>query len=156
MIPVATEGDRRMNRYCRTAALAAATAAVMGGAALAQPAPPPAEAPPVASADDRGPPPWARGGRGHEHHGPRHAGGPGGPRGPLGGLIMPREDKQLTADEAVKIAEGFLLWMGERTWKIANATQQDAVIAFDLTTADGSRIARFTMDRRTGRVQRVG
>jgi hypothetical protein len=96
--------------------------------------------------------------QGHEmrgEHGPRF-GGPMGRRGPLTGLIMPREDKQLTAEEAVKIAEGFLLWMGEREWKIANATQQDDRIRFDLTTKDGSRIATFTMDRRTGRVQRVG
>jgi hypothetical protein len=150
-----------MTRFCRKAALAAAAAAVMGAAApsLAQPAPP--AGPPAASdsaapqpGPGMGPPPWARGGR-HELHGPRF-GGPMGPRGPLTGLIMPREDKQLTADEAVRIAEGFLLWMGERDWKIANATQQDDRIRFDLTTKDGSRIATFTMDRKTGRVQRVG
>jgi hypothetical protein len=157
-----------MRRFCRTAALAAAASAVMAAApaftqtALAQPAPPPG-GPPAAS-DDRGPPggpaggppPWARGGHGRDHHhGPR-MGGPMGPRGPLSGLVMNRDNKQLTAEEATKIAEGFLLWMGERNWKIANAVQQDDVIAFDLTTAEGSRIARFTMDRRTGRVQRVG
>jgi hypothetical protein len=95
---------------------------------------------------------------GRHMHGDRGPGfaGPMGPRGPLTGLIMPREDKQLTADEAVKIAEGFLLWMGEREWKIANAAQQEGVVRFDLTTKDGSRIATFTMDRKTGRVQRVG
>jgi hypothetical protein len=142
-----------MRRFCRNAALAAAASAVMAAApALAQPGPPPGG--PPAAAEDRGPPqgppPWARGGHGHR------AGGPMGPRGPLSGLVMNRDNKQLTADEVTKIAEGFLLWMGERNWKVANATQQDDLIAFDLTTQEGSRIARFTMDRRTGRVQRVG
>jgi len=153
-----------MTRFCRKAAMAAATAAVMGVAApaLAQPAPPPA--PPAASdqaapgpgwGPGMGPPPWARPHMRGERGGPGY-GGPMGPRGPLSGLVMRREDKQITADEAVKIAEGFLLWMGERDWRIANATQQDAVVRFDLTTKDGSRIATFTMDRKTGRVQRVG
>jgi hypothetical protein len=41
-------------------------------------------------------------------------------RGPLTGLVMRREDKAITGAEAVKIAEGFLLFMGERDWKIAN------------------------------------
>lgn len=157
-----------MTRFCRKAAMAAAAAAVMGVAApaLAQPAAPPT--PPAAGdtaapgpgwGPGMGPPPWARGRmEGRHMHGDRGPGfaGPMGPRGPLTGLIMPREDKQLTADEAVKIAEGFLLWMGEREWKIANAAQQEGVVRFDLTTKDGSRIATFTMDRKTGRVQRVG
>ena len=141
---------------CRRAALAAATTAAIGaGVAGAQPAP---LAPPGPEATQPrgpgGPPPWARGG--HGHHGPRgDARGPMGPRGPLTGLIMQREDKAITAPEALKIAEGFLLWMGERDWKVANAVEKPEAIEFELQTKDGSRIATFGMDRKTGRVQRI-
>lgn len=152
---------------------------------LAQPAapttPPAATdaAPAPAWGPGMGPPPWARQGggqgmmmgqgpgeRGPGERGPGERGwhrhrdqadaGPMRMRGPLTGLVMPRDDKAITAEEATKIAEGFLLWMGERDWKVANAVEQDGRIAFDLTTKEGSRIARFVMDRRTGRVQRIG
>lgn len=150
---------------CRRAALAVATTAVIGtAAAVAQPTPSaPAPGAPEASAPrgpDGGPPPWARGGRGG-HHGPgghRMGGdmrGPMGPRGPLTGLIMQREDKALTAPDVLKIAEGFLLWMGERDWKVGNAVEKPEAIEFELQTKEGARIATFAMDRKTGRVQRV-
>jgi hypothetical protein len=147
---------------CRRAALAAATTAAIGtAAAVAQPAPPGAPGPEAAQPQGPGgpggpggPPPWARFG----HGGPRGdmMRGPMGPRGPLTGLVMRREDKAITAPEALKIAEGFLLWMGERDWKVANAVEKPEAIEFELQTRDGSRIASFAMDRKTGRVQRVG
>jgi hypothetical protein len=143
---------------CRRAALAAATTAAIGtGVAVAQPAPP---APPGPEATQPrgpgGPPPWARGGHGgpHSQRGDMMR-GPMGPRGPLTGLVMQREDKAITAPEALKIAEGFLLWMGERDWKVANAVEKPEAIEFELQTKDGGRIATFAMDRKTGRVQRV-
>lgn len=166
-------------------AAAAMLGAAAGGAALAQTAPPtspPPTSPPPAAAEAPpappqgwGPPPWARsmqgrmmGGQDGAWRGGPRMGGPGGgwqaaarggpmgPRGALAGLVMPRQDKAITAPEAVKIVEGFLLWMGERDWKVANAREQDGAIHFDLTTKEGSRIATFTMDRKTGRLQRVG
>lgn len=163
----------------RRAALVAATAAALGTTAvLAQPAPPPA---PPAVTDGAvpqagpggGPPPWARQGmrdgqghghrhgmmQGHEMRGHEMRRGEGrmgeGRGGPFGGLVMPREDKALTGPEAVKIAEAFLLFRGERDWKIANPVETPAAVEFTLTTKDGSAIAKFSMDRKTGRVQRV-
>jgi hypothetical protein len=159
------------NMSYRRAALVAATAAALGTTAVpAQPAPPPAPAPPAAtdSAAPRpgpggGPPPWARhgmrDGHGHGHgHGMMQGRGMQGGelRGPLTGLVMRREDKAITGAEAVKIAEGFLLFMGERDWKIANPVETPTAVEFTLTTKDGSAIAKFSMDRKTGRVQRVG
>lgn len=147
---------------CRRAALAVATTAAIGtAAAVAQPTPPaPPPGGPEAAAphgQGSGPPPWMRHGHGGRH-GPRGdmMRGPMGPRGPLTGLIMQREDKAITAPEALKIAEGFLLWMGERDWKVANAVEKPEAIEFELQTKDGGRIATFAMDRKTGRVQRVG
>lgn len=166
------------------AAAVLAAAAPLAAQPAAPGAPPATDAAPApAWGPGMGPPPWARQGggpgmmmgpmmaqgpgergpgergpgeRGWHRHGDRDGAGPMRMRGPLTGLVMPREDKALTAEEATKIAEGFLLWMGERDWKIANAVEQDGRIAFDLTTKEGSRIARFAMDRRTGRVQRIG
>jgi hypothetical protein len=75
--------------------------------------------------------------------------------GPFAGLVMRREDKAITGPEAAKIAEGFLLFMGERDWKIANPVETATTVEFTLTTKEGSAIAKFAMDRKTGRVQRV-
>jgi hypothetical protein len=76
---------------------------------------------------------------------------------PLFGLFFQREDKQLTPADVQKIAEAFLLWQGNRDWKVTQvAALPDGRIAFDLATADGGVIAKFTMDGRTGRIQRIG
>ena len=165
------------------AAAVLASGEVSGRAAFAQAAGPPGT--PPAAGDAQPSPPFGGPGFMHRHgrpgfgmQGPMMGPGgpafgmqgpmmgPGGPAfgmqgplvggGPLTGLVAPREDKAITADEAVRIAEGLLLWMGEREWKIANAKQEDGVVRFDLTTKEGSRIATFTMDRRTGRLRRVG
>lgn len=137
--------------------LAAAAAFVIGGIATgavlsqAQPAPPPgqeAAAPPM-----DGPPP---------HHGMmmgwRH--GPGhdqafNPRDFA--LIYRQADRQLAAADVQKIAEAFLLWNGNHTWKVTNvAATPDAPIGFSMTTPEGSVVARFTMDPHTGKIARVG
>ena len=50
-----------------------------------------------------------------------------------------------------------LLWNGNRTWKVVEvAAGPDGRIGFAFGTADGSVIARFTMDSKTGRVTRTG
>ena len=82
--------------------------------------------------------------------------------GPFGGpqtfaLIYRPADRQLTPAEVQKIAEAFLLWNGNRDWKVTQvATGPDGKVGFAFSTGDGGVIARFTMDSKTGRIQRIG
>jgi len=72
-------------------------------------------------------------------------------------LVYRHEDRQLTPPDVQKIAEAFLLWRGNHTWKVANVKPtSEGAIGFDLTTANGDVIASFTMDPHTGRVSRTG
>ena len=139
--------------------LAAVAAFVVGGIATgavlsqAQPAPPPAQQ------VDSAPPPghhWM-GGWGH-HPGPgghgwmRHGDHPH----PFA-LIYRQPDRNLAPADVQKIVEGFLLWNGNHTWKVTNvAATSEGPIDFDLATAEGSVIAKFTMDPHTGRIHRAG
>ncbi|HET6305769.1 MAG TPA: hypothetical protein VFG12_01205 [Rhodopila sp.] len=143
----------------RSTILAAAVAFVVGGIATgavlshAQPVPPPAPQGDQAGAPQQH---WAGGWRMH--------------RGPQGGqwhrgfnrerpfaLVYRQHDRQLTPADVQKIAEGFLLWNGNHTWKVANvAARPDGAIGFDMTTPDGSVIAQFTMDPHSGRIHRIG
>ena len=145
----------------RNTLLAAATAFVIGGVTVgslmsyAQPAPPP-------PGPDGGPgggpgmhrPGWPHGPmawmhRWHEHHGPITPG--------TFALVYRQADRNLTAPDVQKIAEAFLLWNGNHTWKVVNvAAASDGAIGFSLATQEGSVIANFTMDPHTGRVTRVG
>lgn len=145
----------------RNTLLAAAVAFVVGGASVgslmtyAQPAPP---APPPGS--PAAPPP--------------HPGmiGPGwrGPMGPMAwmgrwhhhpepgtfALVYPQKDRNLSPADVQKIAEGFLLFRGNHTWKVTNvAATPDGPIAFSLATPDGTVIASFTMDPHTGHIRRT-
>lgn len=92
-------------------------------------------------------------------HGPgmRMMGGPGWMRGrhPFG-LIFTAPDRNLSPADVQTIVQGFLLWHGNHTWKVANVQAQEGLVAFSLTTPDGSVIASFTMDPHDGRVQRTG
>lgn len=134
---------------------------VIGGAAtgaiLAQAQPP---GPPGA-----GGPPWGPG----PHagwmmpHGPGMPGGPGGPGGGPGpgmmrtfALVYPQADRNLSSQDVQKIAEAFLLWHGNHTWKVIEvAPAADGTIGFALATQEGSVIARFTIDPHTGHVTRT-
>ena len=72
-------------------------------------------------------------------------------------LLFHPDDRHLTPPDVQKIAEGFLLWNGNHTWKVVDvAASADNQIGFALATADGSVIARFNMDAKTGRVTRLG
>jgi hypothetical protein len=72
-------------------------------------------------------------------------------------LIYRQADRQLAPADVQKIAEAFLLWNGNHTWKVANvAVTPDGPIGFSLTTAEGSVVAKFTMDPHTGKIARVG
>ncbi len=134
---------------------------ILGGAvtgvllAHAQPPPPGAG----------GPPPWGPQMMGMPH-GPGMPGGPGG--GPPGGpgmmhrmmrafaLVYPQPDRNLNPADVQKIAEAFLLWHGNHTWKVVEvAPAADGTIGFALATQEGSVIARFTMDPHTGQISRT-
>ena len=119
------------------------TAGMMIGVAGAQPAPPPPGA-------EAAPPPHPE--SMHPHH--WRGMGPGG--GPFA-LIYRPEDRHLTPPEVQKIAEAVLLWNGNRTWKVTEVAEApDNTVAFAFATQDGSVVARFKMDRKTGRVTRTG
>jgi hypothetical protein len=136
----------------RQTLLAAAAAFVIGGIATgavlsqAQPAPPAEQ-----QMDGPAPSPhrWM-----HRHH---FAGG-GRPFGPRGfALVYRQPDRQLAPADVQKIAEAFLLWNGNHTWKVTSvAATADGPISFSLTTPEGSMIAKFTMDPHTGKITRAG
>jgi hypothetical protein len=72
-------------------------------------------------------------------------------------LVYRAPDRNLSPADVQKIAEGFLLWRGNHTWKVTNvAPVADGAIGFSLATGDGAVVAKFTMDPHTGRVTRVG
>ena len=140
----------------RKSILAAAAAALIivgtvGGVliAQAQPAPPP---PAMGDGPMRHP-----GWMGWMRHGPE------GPEGRMHhmmrtfALIYTQQDRKLTPPDVQKIAEAFLLWHGNHTWKVVNvAPAADGSIGFSLATQEGSVIASFTMDPHSGRVDRTG
>ena len=73
------------------------------------------------------------------------------------------DDESLKVDlsrvpaDVQKIAEAVLLWNGNRTWKVTEVAEApDNTVAFAFATQDGSVVARFKMDRKTGRVTRTG
>jgi hypothetical protein len=149
----------------RQTVLAAVAAFVIGGIATgavlsqAQPAAPPAQQLAPAQQSDGATPPehrWA-GGWGH-HGGPeRHAWMHRGGRMRAFALIYRQPDRQLAPADVQKIVEGFLLWNGNHTWKVTDATATpDGTIGFNLATQEGSVIAKFTMDPHSGRVHRIG
>jgi len=137
----------------RKTILIAVTAFVMGGAATgaliatAQPAPPPPGGPGM----DGTPPHHPMMGWMHRHHGP----GPGGQM--TFALVYRQKDRNLSPADVQKIAEAFLLWRGNHTWKVTGVTPEaDGAIAFSLSSPEGSVIASFTMDPHTGQVTRTG
>jgi hypothetical protein len=138
----------------RQTLLAAAAAFVIGGITTgavlsrAQPAPPSPE--PV----DGAPPPAGHHWMGGWHH---HAAGGHGEMLRTFALIYRQSDRQLAPADVQKIAEAFLLWNGNHSWKVINvAPMADGPIAFSLATPDGGVIAKFTMDPHTGKIARVG
>ena len=140
----------------RKTLLAAAAAFVIGGVSAgslisyAQPAPPP------------GPP----GGPGMPHPGWHHPGPWGwmhhwrGEHGPIApgtfALVFRHRDRNLSPSDVQTIAQAFLLWHGNHTWKVVNvAPAPGGAIGFSLATQTGSVIASFTMDPHTGHVTRT-
>jgi hypothetical protein len=138
----------------RRTLLTAATAFVIGGIATgavlsqAQPAsPPPAVMPGTEAPAPQHPMMgWQHGPRHERSFRPRDF-----------ALIYRQHDRQLAAADVQKIAEGFLLWNGNHTWKVTNvAPMPDGPIGFSLSTPEGSVVAKFTMDPHSGKVTRIG
>jgi hypothetical protein len=98
-------------------------------------------------------PPWI----GWMHRGQDRRPGDGMRRPRTFALIHPQQDRNLTPPDVQKIAEAFLLWRGNHTWKVVEvAPAADGGIGFALATQEGSVIARFTMDPHSARVTRTG
>ena len=135
----------------RQTLLAAAVAFGIGGATVgalvsyAQPAPPPPRA------EDDGP--W-RPQAGWMHR-MREGRGPVAPG--TFALVYRQADRNLTPPDVQKVAEAFLLWRGNHTWKVVDvAALPDGAIGFSLATQEGSIVAKFSMDPHSGRVTRLG
>lgn len=156
-----------MRKTLMTAAAAFVAGGIVAGAALsvAQPAPGAPPAGPVGRPhpgmmQNQGHPGWMQG--------PGHPGmmgwghGPGAMRGRFGemrkfALIFRAPDRNLSPADVQKIAEAFLLWNGNHTWKVTGvAASTDGQIVFNLATPDGSVIAKFSMDPHNGHVKRLG
>ena len=126
--------------------------AVAAGALVAQAQPGPGPGPRPGMADTPMHPDWM--------HRMREWGGMHG-HGPVAQgtftLIYRQADRKLTPPDVQKIAEAFLLWNGNHSWKVTEvAAAPDGAIGFALATPEGAVIARFTMDPHTGRVTRTG
>ena len=142
----------RKSLIAATAALALAAGAVAMPLAQAAPPPPgPMGGPPMGGPmGGPHPHPWMRG---MWHH-PRHKRliAPG-----TFALFYHPKDRQLTAADVSAIATGFLRWNGNHSWKVIDVKPAgEAHIGFAYATADGSVIARFTINSHTGRIRRVG
>ena len=142
--------------------LAAATAFVIGGIATgsvlsqAQPAPPAERQAPSPAMDS---PPVGHGTMmGGMMMGGHHGGGPDRALNPRDfALIYRQTDRGLSPADVQAIAEGFLLWNGNHTWKVTSvAATPDGPIGFSLATPEGAVVAKFTMDPHTGKIARVG
>jgi hypothetical protein len=147
-----------MNKTIVTAVAAFVMGSITTGVLLAQAQQAGAPPPPVAGAPVAGGPPMpGRPGMGpgqwgermREHQARRHE------MMRVFALIDRAEDRKLTPPDVQKIAEAFLLWNGNHTWKVTNVKQEGDLIGFDLATAESSVIAHFTMDPKTGRPART-
>jgi hypothetical protein len=70
-------------------------------------------------------------------------------------LIFPAADRALTGADVQKIAEAFLLWNGNHSWKVTDVAEEPDRVTFAFATPDGTVIARFAMNRHTGRPHRM-
>jgi hypothetical protein len=73
------------------------------------------------------------------------------------GLFFNQRDKNLSDADVQVLAQAILLVHGNHTWKVVDvADAADGQATFAYATADGSVIARFQINRHSGRVQRIG
>jgi hypothetical protein len=72
-------------------------------------------------------------------------------------LLYHPANREITTADAETIATGFLRWNGNHSWKVVDVqSMSDGKIGFAYATPDNAVIARFTIDSRTGRIQRIG
>ncbi len=72
------------------------------------------------------------------------------------GLIYDSPDKQLSPADVQKIAEAYLLWHGNHGWRVSVETQDGDHIAFTLATEQNAPVAKFVINRHSGRLDRIG
>lgn len=73
------------------------------------------------------------------------------------GLFAPQADKKLSTADVSILAQATLLRHGYHEWKVTDvAAAADGAITFAYATADGSVIARFSVDPHNGRFTRIG
>ncbi len=73
------------------------------------------------------------------------------------GLFYHTPDKHLTAADVSTIAKAILAMHGNHTWQVGDVTAPaSGPGGFAFTAKDGTVIARFTIDLRTGRLHRAG
>ncbi len=70
-------------------------------------------------------------------------------------LVYPAPDRALSGPDVQKIAEAFLLFNGNHTWKVTEVTEEPNRVTFAFATPDGTAIAHFAMDRHTARPERL-
>jgi hypothetical protein len=84
----------------------------------------------------------------------------GGPAMDMGppplGLIYDAPDKQLSAADVQKIAEAFLLWHGNHSWKVVGLSDDGDRVVFSIATTQNAAVARFAMNKHSGKIQRLG
>lgn len=73
------------------------------------------------------------------------------------GLFFNQRDKNLSNADVQTLAQAVLLIHGNHSWKVADvADAADGSATFAYTTADGSVVAKFSIDRHSGRITRIG
>jgi hypothetical protein len=73
------------------------------------------------------------------------------------GLFFNQRDKNLSDSDVQVLAQAVLLVHGNHDWKVTDvADAADGQATFAYATADGSVIARFSIDRHSGRITRIG
>ncbi len=70
-------------------------------------------------------------------------------------LIYPAADRNLSGADVQRIAEAFLLFNGNHSWKVTEVTEEPNRVTFALATPDGTAIAHFAMDRHNARPERL-
>ena len=132
----------------KTIMLALAAASVAGAGLGLAPMPADAQgAPPPPAPGMEGRPGMGRPMMGGMPHGPmeregwRHMGGGMMHRMRAFSLIYPAPDRALSGPDVQKIAEAFLLFNGNHSWKVTEVTEEPNRVLFALATPDGTAIA---------------
>jgi hypothetical protein len=92
----------------------------------------------------------------HRMRGWIHTGGPALAFGPETlGLVYDKPDKELTEADVQKIAEAFLLFHGNHSWRVTNVVLNGDVVIFAIATDQNAIVATFAMNRHSAELQRL-